>query len=161
PDGSFRRRTSHAGTPAVSGRPLRDRRRDPPRRGADQARSPRPGSLPPGGRRLEEAGRPGAGDAVLRPVTDPQEDPAFRPSLPVSRSPAVLFSRFPVLKAPFSHPLPVPRFPALAFMEEGSSLVAKGKPLHDVQGGDPMLRYLTAGESHGRALVAIVEGVPA
>jgi len=46
-------------------------------------------------------------------------------------------------------------------MEEGSSLVAKGKPLHDVQGGDPMLRYLTAGESHGRALVAIVEGVPA
>src|SRR5690606_3525575 len=111
PDGSFRRRTSHAGTPAVSGRPLRDRRRDPPRRGADQARSPRPGSLPPGGRRLEEAGRPGAGDAVLRPVTDPQEDPAFRPSLPVSRRPAVLFSRFPVLKAPFSHPLPVPRFP--------------------------------------------------
>src|SRR5687768_1644079 len=26
---------------------------------------------------------------------------------------------------------------------------------------DPMLRYLTAGESHGRALVVIIEGLPA
>lgn len=40
-------------------------------------------------------------------------------------------------------------------------MVAKGMPLHDQQGGDLMLRYLTAGESHGKALVAIVEGVPA
>src|SRR5690606_40599520 len=127
---------------------LRDRRRDPPRRGADQARSPRPGSLPPGGRRLEEAGRPGAGDAVLRPVTDPQEDPAFRPSLPVSRRPAVLFSRFPVLKAPFSHPLLVPPFPSLAFIKEDSSLLPKVNPLLAVRRRDPMLRFPLAADSN-------------
>src|SRR5690606_41193464 len=127
PDGSFRRRTSHAGTPAVSGRPLRDRRRDPPRRGADQARSPRPGSLPPGGRRLEEAGRPGAGDAVLRPVTDPQEGPAFRPALPVSHSPAELAPRSPALKPALHQPPPVPPLPALAFIEHASYLGAQGK----------------------------------
>jgi chorismate synthase len=48
---------------------------------------------------------------------------------------------------------------------------AENRPIHATTGSEgrknfkynrwPMLRFLTAGESHGRALVAIVEGVPA
>jgi len=38
-----------------------------------------------------------------------------------------------------------------------ASLGLSGEPYND----GTMLRFLTAGESHGRALVAILEGMPA
>ena len=119
--------------------------------------------------------------AAGQPVPPPHEDPDVRAEVEAAVAAEPLIAGFSLAPGPQSRGRR-PRRPAAPGRQPGRGLAARGEPRrqpHRRPAGGPaaprrrvqrrarphrimtMFRWLTAGESHGRALVAICEGVPA